>query len=825
MRRWGVALAGVSTLALAGRADAFVSNAAAPPPMTMPSGLSTQQGRLNTTGRDIPLGGPLNDNGFILGDISYTLKADDTIVIDAQALVTLLKQALAPATWQQIATTIGNRQTITAQELGALGVPVTYDPATFGLKLTIRAADRPTKTISLTGGYEPVTGKLETPAGFSAYLTAFANEDYVHRGADTGFQNPNILLDGAARMDGVVLESEATVQDRFARQSTRLVYDDIAHTERFSLGDLEPISRGFSGASPVAGVSVSRVYSDLKPQLNIQPRGQQSFTLIRSSTVETIVNGQVVQQTRLGPGTYSLRDFPFAQGSNNVNLVIRDDSGRVDTINFSIDFDRNLLAKGLTEFGLYAGVRAPYTLGGRKYTGTPMAEGFYRHGFTDQFTAGGNFQANSHGVVAGGEVVMATSIGTISTNLAASDIRHLGTGFALNVGYELTFGTESNHVRSLTASVQTMSRQFGTPDIPYADNPYKLQVGATYSQNIGRDQYVSLDSYYAFARGSVHDQASFRLTYGWRATTRTLITAEAIYDNRGIGSDYGFRLSIMRRFGRESTAEAEVDTRDGRARLSYEASHGTGVGSYDASASIDRTDQAVAVNANLTSIQNRAELSVAHTTSFSSDGGAITDQRTSARIATSIAFADGHLALARPIYDSFAMVVPHRTLDGAPVYIDPNDKHYLARSGAYGPAVAPELSAYSPRVLTYDVPKAPIGYDIGSGAAQFMPPYRAGYVLEVGSDYSVTYTGQLLQPDGTPLSLKAGEVTEVSRPGRAAIEMFTNRDGRFAAQGLRPGAWHVEIVKGDRKLVYTITVPTDAKGLVRGGTLKPEVKP
>ena len=31
---------------------------------------------INTTGRNIPLGGPLIDNGFVLGQIDYLLRAD-----------------------------------------------------------------------------------------------------------------------------------------------------------------------------------------------------------------------------------------------------------------------------------------------------------------------------------------------------------------------------------------------------------------------------------------------------------------------------------------------------------------------------------------------------------------------------------------------------------------------------------------------------------------------------------------------------------------------------------------------------------------------------
>lgn len=775
--------------------------------------------RYNTTGRDIPLGGPLTDDGFILGDISYTLTGDDRLIVDAPAFLALLKPSLAPDVWSRLATAVGPRQEISGEELAALGFTVAYDQATFGLKLSLAPELRPRRTISVTGGYGPTIGALAEPSPFSAYVTAYGNIDYVHRGFDRGLATPNIQLDSAIRYRGLVLENEASVQDRFSRQATRLVYDDLARTARYSAGDLEPISRGFSGVSPMAGASIVRVYSDLEPQRNIQPRGQRSFTLVRPSTVETFVNGQSVQQTRLNPGTYNISDFPFAQGSNDVRLVIRDDTGAENVISFSINFDRSLLAKGLSEFGLYAGVRAPFRISSRTYTDTPIASGFYRRGFTDELTAGGNFQVSTNGGVGGVEVIWAAPVGTIGVNLAASNIDRIGNGYALNVGYERIFGSGSN-VKSLTATFQTTSRDFATPSNAIASNPFAYEIGASYSQGIARDHYVSLDGYYSIGRGSTPNQVTTRATYGWRSNRRILLTAEAAYERRPSQHGFGLRIALTYRFDRESSAQAEADTLRDRQRLTYQRAEGRGVGAYNVSANVDRNDDAVGLNGTATYIGNRAEIGAAHLTAFSTDNGNIIDQRTSFRFGTSLAFAGGHVALSRPIYDSFAIVAPHKSLDGATVYVDPREDRDLARSGLFGGAVAPDLSPYFPRVLTYDVPKAPAGYNLGTGTVTLVPPYRSGYFVEVGSDYSVTYTGILRRRDGAPVSLLAGKAIELARPQRAPVGLFTNRAGRFVAEGLRPGKWRIEFPNQDEQFV--IEVPADAKGLVDGGEIRPE---
>lgn len=818
MLRWKVAVLSISSLALPLRAMADVAMPEVV--QTAPPGLG---GRINTMGRDIPLGGPLTDNGQVLGEIAYTLTADDRILIDAPALLSLVQQEMSPAAWQRLSTTIGDRTEISAQELTDLGLPIAYDAATFGLMLQVDPALRPRQVISVAGAPPALMADEISPEPFSGYVTAFVSSDYVHKGDDQGFISPSILLDSAIRYRGFVLENEGVFQDEFRREGTRIVYDDLKRTARYTAGDLETVGRGFSGASPLSGASIMRVYADLEPQRNIQPTGQRSFTLVRPSTVETFINGRSVQQMRLNPGTYDIRDFPFAQGANDVRLVIRDDFGGENVVSFSINFDRTLLAPGLTEFGFFAGVESPYSADGRDYTSTPAASGFYRRGFSEELTAGANFQANDRGGVVGGEAVWAAPIGKIGLDLAVSNVNDIGSGYALNMGYERAFPSNRLGAASLVGTFQTTSRDFAVPTALAAVNPFAYEVGATFSQTIGRDHYLTADAFYSVGRDGTDDQRSLRTTYGWRASPRTLFTAEAIYQDRRGESEFGVRLALTYRFSQFSSGSAEIDTRRERARLGYQTARGRGVGSWNASVNYDRYDDGAGLNGSYTTILNRAELGAAHLTAFASDGGDIVDQRTSLRAGASLAFAGGSVAVSRPIYDSFAIVTPHRTLNGAPVYLEPRDDEYTSKSGQLGGAVLSELSAYSPRIITYDVPKAPVGYDLGRGAIQVMPAYRSGYRVEIGSDYSVTYTGRLLNDDGSPVRLVAGLAYEEGQLDRAPIRMFTNGTGRFAVQGLRPGRWRLEMPADSRGVsIYVIEVPTDAEGLVRGGEVKPE---
>ena len=236
---------------------------------------------------------------------------------------------------------------------------------------------------------------------------------------------------------------------------------------------------------------------------------------------------------------------------------------------------------------------------------------------------------------------------------------------------------------------------------------------------------------------------------------------------------------------------------------------------------MNRDDAGTTVNANGSLVTNRAELGLTQLASYNQGGNRISDIRTSLRAATSIAFAGGHFAIGRPIQDAFLLAEPHSSLKGKSVRVDPQEKSEESRSGTLGPALEGSLSAYSPRMLLYDVPDAPPGYDLGAGNVEIVPPYKSGYNLKVGSDYHLLVIGRLLDREGQPNSLLAGKAIDLEAPKRAAITMFTSRSGKFGAQGLRPGRWRIEMPTDGGPTIYEIEVKDDPSGTVRIGDLRP----
>lgn len=781
--------------------------------------------RLNPTGRAIVLTVPAKDGPAYLGDMPLTIGADDSLNFPAERTLQLLEPILAGDVLTALRSNLAGKPTVGPQDFASAGIQIAYDPRTLELRFEIPVEKRASRSLSVSALDRRSLGDYVQPAKFSAYLNIRGSVDLYEQGPNTGFEAPVFLLNGAMRLGGPVLESDAIWSPGnngvdFQRLGSRMVFDDTKNLVRYSAGDLDTQGRGFQAAPDIAGLSIFRSYSVLNPQQIIRPRGDRTFTLARPSTVEVYVNGQQVRRIQLGPGNYNLRDFPFAQGGNDIRLNVLDDTGRNEVLRFNLFLDQTQLGKGLSEFGLYAGVKAPLGLHGPDYTDEWIVSGFYRRGISDQLTLGANFQADEFIQMGGLEAVFATGIGTIGTQAAFSTTKGWGDGYALQATFQRMLQHADGQADTFNLFVEHRSRKFAPVSFFLADNPYQYEVGGGYTHAFNQDYYAGAQARFSKGRGANPDIHNYSLSGGWRFSPIGSLTAELRYTNDSRGKEVSGFITVTVRLGRSSSLRAEYDSRDNRERVSFQTLSGTGVGSYNVTADVERTDFGSSASVNANYFGNRAELGISHFGTFNGDWGTSTSQRTSFRFGTSLAIADGAMSIGRPIYDSFALVKGHKSLKGGKVLVEPTPYGLTARTDGLGAATMPSLSSYSDRTVTVDVEGAPSGVDIGQGSYKLFPAYRSGYVLQVGSDYHVTAMGTMLDADGQPVSLVAGKAIELAHPDRAPVTVFTNRQGRFGATGLAPGQWRIEMLDG-KNSVYVITIPADAEGVVRLGDITP----
>ena len=784
---------------------------------------------LNPTGRTIELAVPVQEAGFFLGEVPLRITADDRLSVPGERFLELIAPLLDDASRAELEAAIDPDGRLDPTHITDAGLDFTYDPGLVEIRIAVPLDQRGALRLSLRPSRAERRPGDVLPARFSGFVNLRAVAEHLDADGndDDGFRAPTIDVLAAARLGSVVLEGEALADLEAGRQGrlgTRLVYDDLDRLVRFRAGDVRMPATSFQAAADTLGVSIERRYLDLDPGRSTRPTGQRSFALDRTADVDLLVNGSLVRRFRLEPGNYDIRDFPLTAGANTVELLIEDDTGLVERLTFDLFFDSALLDVGLTEFALTGGVRSRLERFERDYdTDEWQVSGFVRRGVAEVFTLGANAQLDRDVRQAGIETVLATPIGAFALDATASHSDQAGAGAAAELDYRLLLGAAANGARrSLSASATTTTRDFASLGNPERVNPFYLDLRASYAQPLPLDIFGSFNVAYGFGRDGRDDR--------WRtgiSARRQLFGIDFGVDlayGRG-GFDDGFEtfLRASYRFGQRQSLRASYDSRVERSTLSYRRFGTALAGNYDLLLEAAHQPDDVSVSGAIGYAGNRGRLSLSHLARSTDLGNGLDQQRTRLLAEAAIAYADGAFAIGRPISGAFAIVEGHPSLDGTRIMVDPTRDGARAQTGPLGPALHGDLGSYAHRAIGFDVEDLPLGYDLGAGVFEVVPPYRAGYRLTVGSDYTVTAVGTLLDAAGEPIGLLAGTAQEADTATPATVPLFTNRAGRFGVQGLRPGRWQI-VINTAPPSTFELLVPEGTIGLLRAGELRPETR-
>jgi outer membrane usher protein len=789
---------------------------------------------------------PLIDVSAQLAEVTITLMPDESVQVRTEGLLDGLRRTLEPRAVEQLEAVIRGRPSVAPSDLSEAGITLRWNQERFVLEVDIPAQMRRVRNLSLVdASVDSETAPTVQPARLSAYVnadTAIATD--LENGGDASV---SVQLDGAVRMGGLVFESEASFSStgqsdsQFQRLGSRLVYDDRVHSLRWTLGDVSAPSRGFQGGLTTAGLAVFRNYAQLQPQQLVRRRGEREFSILRESTVDAFVNNRQVRRFRLAPGTYNLSDIPVGNGVNDVRIVIADDTGTQNSIEFNLFLDRTLLDPGRNEFALSAGI-------GRDFDGEALAyddqtwsvTGSYRQGILPRLTLGANVQASFEpetGPADGGsdrttslagiEALYASPVGQLGVDIAASSRSgrfsfqdREGEGFAVNASLVTALDLGRLPDQSVSLVYEYRSEDFVVPGGGEIGNPVESRFGVSWSTGLDQGSFLSLDARHAIFRNGEDNSTSASISYGRRLFGSMSLTASGTYSSAGGDDAFAWRLALTRRLGRDASARIDHDFETETTRLGLQQARGSGVGSHNLALDLETAPGRTGATLAGSYLANRFEAGADLSRVQPEIGEA--SSRLALRLGSALVYADGAMAVSRPVSDGFAILVPHKTLEGSRIRMGQNTDTTEGTSGFLGGAVEARLSAFAPRRINYSVPDAPAGYDIGSGEVVLSPLYRSGYRVVIGSDYTMTVLGRLIGSDGQPRALVAGNLMEEAAPDRAPITLLTNREGTFGVTGLRPGHW-VLTFGDDDVATYLIHVPRSDQSIVRVGDVRPIV--
>jgi outer membrane usher protein len=353
-----------------------------------------------------------------------------------------------------------------------------------------------------------------------------------------------------------------------------------------------------------------------------------------------------------------------------------------------------------------------------------------------------------------------------------------------------------------------------------------LDTQFLYGQRLDRDLYASLGVGREFSRGSQADvttaDLNFSLPLGREVTAYLLLgtrrSSEGEIENRMFLSISWFPFGSGHRFG--SSYDTSMQSR----RLDWSYTSPTRVNAVDADLSVNRTADDDLLDGSVTYTGYRFTSRAAQTTTTGRQEGDGHSQRTALNFGTALAFAGGHVAVSRPIADSFVLFPQHPVLSSQDIEVNPVDDKPAARSDLLGMAVLPDMTSYYQHHVVLDAPDLPLGYELGRQIYDVQPTYRSGIVIPVGTGATVLGDGVLVDPGGRPLPLEPGQILSLDTPGQPAIDFFTSRSGRFRVEGLAPGRYRLTLLNTPERAIE-FTIPPGSAGRFDLGRLTYDIEP
>lgn len=802
-------------------------------PLVMTAAHAASEVKTAQTVRTYNLTLPVIFQGSYLGDVPVEASPDGDISVNVERFINLLGQRLSPEMTSDLKRAAGGQQVVAISVFAPVGVTVTYDTAKLELHVAVPVDRQGGQSISALERSDPSEGTQATlkPARFSGSLTLAARQSYVWspsvaRGWDPLRVSGDLALNFFGK-DGVYLfgqgEYDEGSGDPFHRGNVVLFHDDTDNALRTSLGDVTPVPAGFQSSPLLAGLSFQRLFGELQPFRNVRPSGLFRFSLDRTSTVDVVVNGNTIRTLRLEPGQYDMKDFPLFNGLNDVELYVVDEFGRHLLAAFSQFFSARLLNPGVAEFGATLGLPQLRDTGDElKYDDrNPAFSGYFRYGITQDLTFGVNLQGSQKQWLAGAELGWASPIGTLSFVAGFSDIDKLATGNSYLVSYDLS-AENVWFLKSpqLNLSYLHTSEFFASLGTLTPDEPREQEMRGRLSFRLPLEIGMGFSGSHTQGRGAEPNETRYGVSVSYGLGFADLTASGERTERDFEPEENRLLVSLSLPFSDRDNARTSYDSRNDQMQAEYARFQRDEVDDYGVRVALLRDRDRLTGSGELAYNANRFDVLLQHDAIADANMTTIQSQRSSYTVATQLAYANGSIAFGRPVGQRFAIIAAHDTLSDSPVGISQNrsSTKRQAETDFFGPALVSAGNAYQPASLFVDVENLPQGYDAGTGQYDMIPGAASGYAMTVGSEASHVVVGNLVDTQGAPLALLGGEVRSRDQSDFKPVLVFTNKAGRFFAEGLAPGRYNM-ILGPALDIIVPLEVPDETKGTIDVGTI------
>ncbi|GEM_PF-6470492 len=744
---------------------------------------------------------PVIRSGEYLGDVSATVGATRTQIVLEEFIATirgLLNERTVTAL-EELADGSGH----TLVELGALnplGITTVYRASSVELEVDI-APERLREQVlneSSRGGFSNV----QTPEPLSGYVNL--------RSAGTvssvdGQSSLQAEFEPVVNYQSWVVEGSTTVaagDDPVTLNHLRLVHDLRQRQIRLEAGNARYRAGEFFSTPEVWGVSATR-RGDLLPGQPLSRDGRVEFVVPRRGPVEVSLNGRVFRTYTLSPGPHAIVDLPLGRGSNQVTVTQPTEGGDGVAVltDVLVPYAPGLLQPGRHRYSYAAGVV-------RDAPATPLVSASHEVGLLPQVTVRGSGQATTDRFGVGAGALAAGDWGITALDVAGTGPD--GAGVAANLSHVISV-LHSRWSPSVEFAGGGQNEAFRDPVTGRAAGA-SVHAGVAYSQRLPAAVAASLG---VVRRWDLNDAArsatEVRLIASHQSPRGFALNAQIGPTITGDGVSW--QGSLFVRISDDSgtvSSSAGYDLTGGPATATVQSIPRRAIDAYQWSATYQGFDrrpgqpQIVRGVVGYDGYLFNATVEPGVQQTVGADDG---DYRLGGRFASAVAFAGGEVAVSRPIRDSFVLLSPRSQVAPYRVPVRGGGGSVVAVVDGRA-AVMPDLQAYRPSSLSLDGSYLPDGFSVGQERYAFSPGYRSGYRMVVGSSAAVYVRGRLVDGNGEPIALEAGEV--IAGDG-TTLPFFTNQEGGFEITDLSPGEYRLQLY-ADPAAETVFAIPGDAVG-------------
>lgn len=574
--------------------------------------------------------------------------------------------------------------------------------------------------------------------------------------------------------DSIYTKTDTAKQ--FVRLTSSATYEERNDLTWLVAGDQIASSGDLGSSVNMGGIGFTKLYK-IDPYFITQPLFNLQGVSQFPSEADIYLDGVLAGKQQVAPGQFELNNIYSYAGSHRIDIVLRDPFGNEQKISYPFYFSAQMLREGLHEYSYNVGfIREQFGVKSDEY-GKAAFSVFHRYGVTSAFNIGARAEGTD-GLYNGG---LSTSVsfprlGAFLFSVAGSnDNGRAGSAGSLQHSYQFkTFSTN--------ALIRTFSRNYATIGAPPVPSMTKNAASLSAGFPLGDIGGFSL----GWSTNETWDGSNSRTTsvnYS-RALTRTMNLFASVSTTSAAGTVNAFFIGLNFNPASNVHVAAQTnktgDTNTETVQMQKDTPVGEGLG-YRVSLNRSFAGSSTSYGFN-PGLQYNARYGIYtfDSTVQSSENGN-TAEMYNVSASGSVVYAGGFYGLARPVNDSFSIVL----VDSLPNAVVLNNGQVLGTTDASGTMVVPTLASYGQNQITVDTRNIPLDYSISGVNQQISPPIWSGSCVSFDALRVRALIGTLyLRKAGKKMPLEFVDI--MMKVNEREVTFPTGKGGEFYMENTLP---------------------------------------